>query len=221
MQKKEIGTSQQLRIVDSVYSVATRRNVSRIGKNKIDVEKLNPRETEMAINGEILSTRGLQQFCLGCIPSSNWNIKARTRITYEYYFSIFDVRIVMDWMRNGVWNVFAHMLMLVNRFKMDIYHDDWRLDIDDMSYEQLLALTDRIGYETTGLKEDEIGKCISKFKLSELSCQIRSTVGKKCTVCQEELEGDEELGKLECGHGFHLECIKQWLANKNNCPELR
>ncbi|CAN1138131.1 Probable E3 ubiquitin-protein ligase HIP1 [Linum perenne] len=119
----------------------------------------------------------------------------------------------------------AEVLKLGNGFMMeerqDRYHDDWRLDIDDMSYEQLLALTDSIGYVSTGLKEHEISKCISKFKLSffgNLSSQIHTTLGKKCSICQEEFEGDQDLGKLECGHGFHIQCIKQWLANKNNCP---
>ncbi|CAN1840088.1 Probable E3 ubiquitin-protein ligase HIP1 [Linum perenne] len=162
---KEIGTSEQVHIVDSVNSVATGRNVSARGKT--DVENFDSMEREMEM--EVLK--------LG----------------------------------NG--------FMMEER--QDRYHDDWRLDIDDMSYEQLLALTDSIGYVSTGLKEHEISKCISKFKLSffgNLSSQIHTTLGKKCSICQEEFEGDQDLGKLECGHGFHIQCIKQWLANKNNCP---
>lgn len=41
----------------------------------------------------------------------------------------------------------------------------------------------------------------------------------KCFVnLQEECKGDEDLGKLECGHYHHLDCIKQWLLRKNECP---
>jgi len=35
---------------------------------------------------------------------------------------------------------------------------------------------------------------------------------------QEEFEAGDELGKLNCGHGYHMECIKQWLGQKNSCP---
>lgn len=28
----------------------------------------------------------------------------------------------------------------------------------------------------------------------------------------------DEIGKLDCGHEFHTNCIKQWLTLKNLCP---
>lgn len=37
-------------------------------------------------------------------------------------------------------------------------------------------------------------------------------------LLQEEYEGDDETGKLKCGHLYHLYCIKQWLGQKNTCP---
>lgn len=39
-----------------------------------------------------------------------------------------------------------------------------------------------------------------------------------CVIKQEEYDPDDKMGKLECGHGYHVECIKQWLAQKNACP---
>lgn len=35
---------------------------------------------------------------------------------------------------------------------------------------------------------------------------------------QEEYEVDDEMGKLNCGHFYHINCIKQWLVQKNACP---
>ncbi|KAG4128962.1 hypothetical protein ERO13_D09G051200v2 [Gossypium hirsutum] len=100
---------------------------------------------------------------------------------------------------------------------------NWRLDIDNMSYEQLLELADKIGYVHTGLKEEEISRCISKIKGSmknDLAPNKPMHVDNKCSICQEEYEdeGDEEMGKLCCGHSFHIQCIKQWLLQKNACP---
>ncbi|XVE64010.1 hypothetical protein DITRI_Ditri07aG0067100 [Diplodiscus trichospermus] len=119
-------------------------------------------------------------------------------------------------------------MMLQNSFQMggrlhsaDRF-SDWRLDIDNMSYEQLLELGDKIGYVNTGLKEDEISRCLRKIngsiKNDDLPPNLPMHVDKKCSICQEEYEADEDMGKLYCGHSFHIQCIKQWLVQKNTCP---
>ncbi|RWW72648.1 hypothetical protein BHE74_00019531 [Ensete ventricosum] len=56
---------------------------------------------------------------------------------------------------------------------------DWRLDVDNMSYEML--------------------------SVSSL-------------LIQEEYERNDETGRLQCGHSFHINCIKKWLLLKNACP---
>ncbi|KAK4362042.1 hypothetical protein RND71_017283 [Anisodus tanguticus] len=95
---------------------------------------------------------------------------------------------------------------------LDLYRN-WRLD-------ELLELGDRIGYVNTGLREDEIAQCVRRTKpffLSNLSL-IRTELERKCTICQEEYEAEDEMGKLDCGHFYHIRCIKQWLSQKNSCP---
>eukprot|EP00268_Persea_americana_P042689 TRINITY_DN4274_c2_g1_i1.p1 TRINITY_DN4274_c2_g1~~TRINITY_DN4274_c2_g1_i1.p1 ORF type:complete len:182 (-),score=35.00 TRINITY_DN4274_c2_g1_i1:330-875(-) len=98
---------------------------------------------------------------------------------------------------------------------------DWRLDVDNMSYEELLELGDRIGYVSTGLREEEIVRCLRKMKhsiLDALPPHLSAGMEWKCSICQEEYEAEDEVGKLECGHCYHLYCIKQWLLQKNVCP---
>ncbi|KAK4256564.1 hypothetical protein QN277_006271 [Acacia crassicarpa] len=95
---------------------------------------------------------------------------------------------------------------------------DWRLDTDNMSYEQLLELGERIGYVNTGLKEDEMGRYIRKFKLSKFNETSKRQVDNKCSICQEEYEADDEVGRLSCKHDYHFQCLRQWLAQKNCCP---
>ncbi|KAG6407835.1 hypothetical protein SASPL_130834 [Salvia splendens] len=89
-------------------------------------------------------------------------------------------------------------------------YQDWRLDVDDMSYEELLKLGDKIGYVGTGLQEAEISNCLKKFKHINKDWE--------CSICQEKCKVDDEIGMLECGHHHHVECIKQWLLQKNACP---
>ncbi|KAK4782101.1 hypothetical protein SAY86_016203 [Trapa natans] len=106
---------------------------------------------------------------------------------------------------------------------LDVFdrHRGWRLDVDHMSYEQLLELGNKIGNVNTGLKDDEIDRCIRRIMLTNLSDLIYHFPAKtdwKCSICQEEYEVENELGMLECGHGYHFGCVEKWLLQKNVCP---
>ncbi|GAV67747.1 zf-RING_2 domain-containing protein, partial [Cephalotus follicularis] len=96
-------------------------------------------------------------------------------------------------------------------------HQDLRLDVDDMSYEELLALGDRIGNVSTGLSEEEILTHLRRRKYQSKAVPLVEPP-EPCCVCQEDYADGEDLGKLDCGHDFHFNCIKQWLHQKNSCP---
>uniref|UniRef100_A0A453FBB8 RING-type E3 ubiquitin transferase n=2 Tax=Aegilops tauschii TaxID=37682 RepID=A0A453FBB8_AEGTS len=102
---------------------------------------------------------------------------------------------------------------------MNMYdrYQDWRLDVDNMTYEELLELGERIGHVNTGLREDEIIRNLRKVK-PDSSFRFPTEVEKKCSICQEEFEANDEMGRLGCGHSYHVYCIKQWLSQKNVCP---
>ncbi|XP_004512886.1 uncharacterized protein [Cicer arietinum] len=108
--------------------------------------------------------------------------------------------------------------LMGGRFNSRDQFRDWRLDVDNMSYEQLLELGERIGYVKTGLKEDEMRHNIRKIKLLISNDTSKQQIDKKCSICQEEYELDDELGRLNCEHSYHFHCIKQWLVLKNFCP---
>ncbi|CAL9779705.1 unnamed protein product [Musa acuminata subsp. burmannicoides] len=107
--------------------------------------------------------------------------------------------------------------------RMDLYdqYRDWQLDVDNMSYDELLELGDRIGHVSTGLKEEEIIGSLRKVKHSffyALKRFFSTEIDGKCSICQEEYEANDEIGELDCGHSYHVFCIKQWLLQKNVCP---
>ncbi|PKI69717.1 hypothetical protein CRG98_009873 [Punica granatum] len=95
-------------------------------------------------------------------------------------------------------------------------HRDMRLDVDNMSYEELLALEERIGNVSTGLNEETILARMNQRKYSNM--YNTEMEAEPCCVCQEEYNDGEDIGTLECGHDFHRDCIKQWLMHKNLCP---
>ncbi|KAK7310846.1 hypothetical protein RJT34_08607 [Clitoria ternatea] len=95
-------------------------------------------------------------------------------------------------------------------------HRDMRLDVDNMSYEELLALEERIGNVSTGLSEETVLKLLKQRKYStETVSQIDA---EPCCVCQEDYGDGDDIGTLDCGHDYHFKCIKQWLMHKNLCP---
>ncbi|XP_023523684.1 E3 ubiquitin ligase BIG BROTHER-related-like isoform X1 [Cucurbita pepo subsp. pepo] len=88
-------------------------------------------------------------------------------------------------------------------------------DLDELSYEELIALGEFIGEEKRGLPINEIPSCLhsSKFQTIENKSGID-----RCVICQVEYEDSEELAALPCEHPYHSECISNWLQIKRVCP---
>ncbi|KAE8683332.1 RING/U-box superfamily protein, putative isoform 2 [Hibiscus syriacus] len=132
-----------------------------------------------------------------------------------------EIRNVLDIMRGGENLRFEDVMILDQSVLLGVadihdWHRDMRLDVDNMSYEELLALEERIGNVSTGLSEETILNRLKRRKHSSASgAQLEA---EPCCVCQEEYNDGEDIGTLECGHDFHADCIKQWLMHKNLCP---
>ncbi|KAL4318721.1 hypothetical protein GQ457_18G000490 [Hibiscus cannabinus] len=103
-------------------------------------------------------------------------------------------------------------------------HREMRLDIDNMSYEELLALEERMGDVSTALSEEAVSKCLKKsvYEATSLEDAKASFEVEKddvrCSICQEEYVVGDEVGRLQCEHRYHVSCIQQWLRLKNWCP---
>jgi len=99
-----------------------------------------------------------------------------------------------------------------------------RLDVDNMTYEELLDLEERIGNVSTGLSEETVSKCLKRKVYCSCIESSADEASKKqpedelCSICREEYNDNEELGILDCGHVHHSDCIRKWLLLKNICP---
>ncbi|KAL6215007.1 hypothetical protein ACLB2K_014439 [Fragaria x ananassa] len=93
------------------------------------------------------------------------------------------------------------------------------LDVDELTYEELLALGQFIGEEKRGLPSNEISTCLHPhtYRPSPIH-QSKNSIIDKCVVCQYEYEDGEALAALPCEHPYHLECISNWLQIKKCCP---
>ncbi|RDX88154.1 putative E3 ubiquitin-protein ligase RHG1A [Mucuna pruriens] len=192
----------------SVDCVVTRKNVS--ARGKIDVDKMTHRERSSYVG------RRTETFTFLDTDSDIFT----PRSVSDSYGTATYYRHVRDPSSDG----FAEIMMLQGSLLMGGQlnsHDqfrDWRLDVDNMSYEQLLELGERIGHVNTGLKEDEMGRNIRKTRLQFWDDTLKHQIDKECSICQEEYEAGDELGRLNCEHSYHFVCIKQWVAQKNFCP---
>lgn len=150
------------------------------------------------------------------IPLSIRNREGRDRM-------ISEIRNALDLMRRGENFRFEDAFIrdhsaFFGRVDLHDRHRDMRLDVDSMSYEELLALEDKIGYVSTGLSEDAILNNLSQHKHSLCKLDLESAELEPCCICREEYCEGEDIGKLGCCHDFHAACIKQWLMIKNLCP---
>uniref|UniRef100_A0A0E0JEC0 RING-type E3 ubiquitin transferase n=1 Tax=Oryza punctata TaxID=4537 RepID=A0A0E0JEC0_ORYPU len=97
-------------------------------------------------------------------------------------------------------------------------HRAMRLDIDNMSYEDLLALGESIGNVNTGLADEKISGCVREVIYCSSDEQQNDQDDGKCAICLEEYKDNSLLGILKCNHDFHTDCVKRWLKEKNSCP---
>ncbi|KAJ3676904.1 hypothetical protein LUZ60_002628 [Juncus effusus] len=144
-------------------------------------------------------------------PSDVWGVPLALRSREGR--RIIEIRNALEMMRRGDNLRFENIYY--GGIEMHDRHREMRLDIDNMSYEELLALEERIGNVNTGLNEESIKKLLKQFKYTSINFD---TYEEPCCICQEEYNEGEDLGRLDCGHDFHSPCIKQWLLHKNLCP---
>ncbi|XP_068648669.1 E3 ubiquitin-protein ligase MBR1-like [Aristolochia californica] len=140
---------------------------------------------------------------------------------------IAEVLLALEWIEQDEELTHEQLLVLETNFLLGGlgFHDqhrEMRLDIDNMSYEELLALEEQMGTVTTALSEEELSNCLKRC-FYEVVAPVGGMFGDidddvKCSICQEDYEEGDEIGKLRCEHGYHMNCIHQWLRLKNWCP---
>mmetsp|Transcript_20539 Transcript_20539/g.63896 ORF Transcript_20539/g.63896 Transcript_20539/m.63896 type:complete len:198 (+) Transcript_20539:28-621(+) len=85
-----------------------------------------------------------------------------------------------------------------------------RMDIDAMTYEELLALQDTVGVVEVGVPAE----MLSTFPL----WRAKAASGLECAVCFDSADGNAVFRCLPCRHRFHRDCIDPWLRSHKTCP---
>lgn len=86
------------------------------------------------------------------------------------------------------------------------------MDIDRMSYEELLALGERIGYASRPDRSNTAR--LSRLPTRRVGDGPRGEEDDtECSICCCDYEAGEELRTLPCLHSFHRDCIDKWLCS--------
>ncbi|XP_008445086.1 probable E3 ubiquitin-protein ligase RHG1A isoform X2 [Cucumis melo] len=175
-----------------------------------------------SMNENILSHRPASPADIGLARSLT------TRDSFRHY-GIAEVLLALERIEHEEELTYEQVILLeTNLFLsgLNFYdqHRDMRLDIDNMSYEELLALEERMGTVSTAVTEEALSQCLNRSTYQSRHAEDTSAGGSeyedgvKCCICQEEYLNGDEVGTLQCEHTYHEGCIHQWLRLKNWCP---
>lgn len=84
------------------------------------------------------------------------------------------------------------------------------LDVDAMSYEELLDFEARQG--------NVVEPGLSDAMINQLPVGSVCGGGGECGICLEDICDGEESMRLPCLHEFHPNCIRMWLKKQARCP---
>lgn len=95
------------------------------------------------------------------------------------------------------------------------------IDVDRMSYEELLALGERIGYASR--PDRPTASRLSRLPTRRVGDGPRGEDdATECPICCLDYEVGDELRTLPCLHSFHCACIDKWLScdrpGAKSCP---
>ncbi|PWZ21048.1 RING-H2 finger protein ATL3 [Zea mays] len=74
-------------------------------------------------------------------------------------------------------------------------------------------------------QDEERAEGLSAEDLNELPChahECKAGAGAECAVCLEAFQAGDRCRVLpRCDHGFHAQCVDQWLRKSRVCPVCR
>ena len=104
----------------------------------------------------------------------------------------------------------------IEESKADMDNDPNNPNPDNMTYEQMLALEDRNGKVSKGLKLSEIKKIKEKIWRRKTDTTKKEET---CSICFEKYKLNDKVKELKnCQHSYHSSCIDKWLKNEKRCP---
>ena len=110
------------------------------------------------------------------------------------------------------------MMFLIILFLCAIYNMD-RNQPPSLMMREFRRNTSRENSNRRNRRNRREGPDINIIRKHILSVDKKKVIGsEKCVICLDDYNHNHNIGKLECEHKFHRECIEKWLIEKTICP---
>jgi len=109
-------------------------------------------------------------------------------------------------------------LIALEEANRDFHNYLYDINIEDISYEELITLIEATGRVSKGLSAQSIAKLEQFTYGSNSKDHLDGDDQEKCVICQYEYEEGNKVMRLPCTHQYHYECIQQWLQDNKVCP---
>jgi len=96
--------------------------------------------------------------------------------------------------------------------------ESWGLALGKFGVDLAIGICNALSNKKDEAKPTEKEKVENKPATSKPE---KTYYSENCVVCQDDFQSGERVGVLSCGHTFHPECIKSWLAQSKTCPLCR
>jgi len=94
----------------------------------------------------------------------------------------------------------------LNLFEQEIYNSLIENEMVNMALEQSMN-------DEELKRKDKINVLLEKVKWDKDD--------EECKICFDNITKGDYILNLDCKHNFHLECLKEWLHFKQDCPICR
>ena len=85
---------------------------------------------------------------------------------------------------------------------------------DNMSYEELLELEERLGGQAHRGATDAVIEELPLHRWTRADGKEEAC----CSICLSDFENGDEVRTLPCSHQFHAACVDRWLKTNRACP---
>ncbi|KAL4490259.1 hypothetical protein ABPG72_004298 [Tetrahymena utriculariae] len=103
--------------------------------------------------------------------------------------------------------------MAMQQSAEEFQNDPNFVNVDNMTYEEMLELEEKNGKVSRGLSQE----IIQQIPVVSFNTRLK-LISEKCTICISEFENGEKLKQLPCKHIYHPECVDNWLKQEKKCP---
>ncbi|GFY86485.1 RING/U-box superfamily protein [Actinidia rufa] len=125
---------------------------------------------------------GFQNNFIGSI-----NLSSNSPVPSRNMFEEYEERLARNVSRVVLDGLITHGLEFDEDPYEEAVHEDMRLDVDDMSFEELSALEENLGDVSTGLSQEAILAGVGRHR--HQSIKLGSMVEELCSICQKSSSG--------------------------------